>query len=150
MILRARTDGSIVIFELEGQLDFETTQQFEDACSSVMTQHGGTGRIVFNMERLRFVGSSGINQFIRVLKGFNSGPERPKYCHVSPEFEKLLRAFETARSPFEVFPKESEALAAFASTPPIPMRMKSATTAAKKKKKPQAAARKKAASKKRR
>ena len=144
MILRARTDGSIVIFELEGQLDFETTQQFEQACDSVMTQHGGAGRIVFNMERLRFVGSSGINQFIRVLKAFNGAQERPKYCHVSPEFEKLLRAFETARSPFEVFPDESEALAAFAKTPPIAMRMKSDPVA----KKP--AAKKKAPAKKKR
>ena len=133
MILRARTDGSIVIFELEGQLDFETTQQFQEACATVMRQHGDTGRMVFNMERLRFVGSSGINQFIRVLKAFNGGPERPKYCRVSPEFEKLLRAFETARSPFEVFPDEREALAAFASTPPIAMRLKGTTGVTKKK-----------------
>jgi anti-anti-sigma factor len=133
MILRARTDGSIVIFELEGQLDFETTQQFQEACATVMRQHGNAGRMVFNMERLRFVGSSGINQFIRVLKSFNVGPERPKYCRVSPEFEKLLRAFETTRSPFEVFPDETEALAAFASTPPIPMRLATGATGTKKK-----------------
>jgi anti-anti-sigma factor len=135
MILRARTDGSIVIFDLEGQLDFETTQQFQEACAKVMRQHGNAGRMVFNLERLRFVGSSGINQFIRVLKSFNVGPERPKYCRVSPEFERLLRAFETTRSPFEVFPNETEALAAFASTPPIPMRLATGATGKKKKKK---------------
>ena len=101
MILRARQEGNVVVLELEGQLDFETTFQFRETCLDIMKKTK-TNQLVFNMEKLKFVGSSGINQFIKVLKEFNAKKEKPKFIGVSVEFTKLVRAYQAKRHPVEI------------------------------------------------
>lgn len=115
MILRARKDGNITVFELEGHLDFETTQQFHDKCDSLMTD-APEHQVVFNLEKLKFVGSSGISQFITILKRFNNRKPKPRLCKLSTEFTRMFRAYETTRNPFEIFETEPAAVASF-STP---------------------------------
>ncbi len=110
--MRARNSGSALVFELEGHLDFETTQQFQETCSALI-QKSDAQQVVFNFEKLKFVGSSGINQFIRVLKEFNGADTRPRLCHLSSEFERVFRAYQTSRSPFEIFENENEAIKSF-------------------------------------
>jgi len=112
MIIRARQEGNTVIFNLEGHLDFETINQFEQSCQRVLvrdSQH----RIVVNMESLRFVGSSGISQFVQVLKTINRKECKPKLVSVSSEFEKILRALESSRNPFDIFESEAMGILAF-------------------------------------
>lgn len=116
MNIKARQDGEIVIFELEGHLDFETTLNFQKACETVIEQSEKV-RIIFNMERLKFVGSSGINHFIGVMKEFNTLPYRPKLCSVSSEFTRVLRAYQTSRRPFEIFQAENDARQSFLNPP---------------------------------
>lgn len=118
MVLRAKHEGEVVIFELEGQLDFETTLQFKETCASVL-EKSNSRRMVFNLEKLKFVGSSGINQFIRVLKDFNSLAEKPKYCHLSSEFLKIFRALQPSRNPFEIFDTERVAIESFLQAPVV-------------------------------
>jgi len=112
MIMRAKQDGNVIIFELEGHLDFETTLQFKETCSSMIIKSGAP-RVVFNMEKLKFVGSSGINQFIRVLKEFNSNEAKPKFCRLSSEFLRVFKAYQTSRNPFEIYEDESAAISSF-------------------------------------
>lgn len=118
MIMRAKQEGDVLIFELEGHLDFETTQQFQETCASLVEKHG-CRRLVFDFGKLKFVGSSGINQFISALKAFNTNKqEKPKLVRVSPEFDRLIKAYQTTRNPFEIFADEHEAIAAFAVVKP--------------------------------
>jgi anti-anti-sigma factor len=119
MIMRARQDGEVIVFELEGQLDFETTLQFRDTCADLIKKNNAQ-RVVFNMEKLKFVGSSGINQFIRVLKDFNGLKEKPRYCLLSSEFIRVFKAYQATRNPFEIFESEQAAVSSFAF--PLPMR----------------------------
>lgn len=116
MIMRARQAANVIVFELEGHLDFETTLQFKGTCFELMKKNNSE-RIVFNLEKLKFVGSSGINQFIRVLKDFNALTEKPRYCLLSSEFQRVFKAYQTARNPFEVFETESQAIANFDAIP---------------------------------
>jgi anti-anti-sigma factor len=133
MIMRAKQEGAVLVFELEGHLDFETTQQFQSTCASLLEKNGNQ-RVIFNLEKLKFVGSSGINQFIRVLKEFNSREERPKICKLSTEFDKIFRAYQTTRNPFEIFLDEPTAIAAFdLPRPPKKIRAAKPATAAQKK-----------------
>lgn len=120
MIMRARQDGNLLIFELEGQLDFETTIKFQQACEDIIQKSGENSRVIFNMEKLKFVGSSGINQFIDVMKEFNAKPQPPKICKASSEFSKILKAYQTTRRPFEIYEDESQAVQAFDNPPPPP------------------------------
>jgi anti-anti-sigma factor len=116
MILRARKDGNITIFELEGHLDFETTNQFNDKCDALMNDVPEQ-QVVFNLEKLKFVGSSGISQFITILKKFNNRKPKPRLCHLSTEFNRMFRAYETTRNPFEIFDSETQAISNITSPP---------------------------------
>src|SRR4051812_23182949 len=109
MIMRAKQEGDLIVFELEGHLDFETTQQFEETCNALIAKNKSS-RVIFNMEKLKFVGSSGINQFIKVLKDFNGLDRKPRLCRLSSEFQKIFRAYQTSRNPFEIHEDEAQAL----------------------------------------
>ena len=122
MIMRAKQEGSIIILELEGHLDFETTLQFKETTISLMAKNQ-TQKVVFNLEKLKFVGSSGINQFIQVLKHFNSLQEKPRYCRLSSEFQKVFKAYQTTRNPFEVFEDEAAAVISFETPLPPPKKV---------------------------
>jgi anti-anti-sigma factor len=132
MIIRARQEGNTVIYNLEGHLDFETIVQFEESCKRVLAQLTDP-RIVVNMELLKFVGSSGINQFVKVLKTMNHRDLKPKLVSVSTEFEKILRALETVRNPFDIFENETQGILAFDTLndalPPAPGKPKQKGTA---------------------
>ena len=112
MILRARKEADITIFELEGHLDFETTQQFHDKCEALFTDNPAC-QVVFSMQKLKFVGSTGISQFIGIIKTLNTKKPRPRLCLLSSEFNRMFRASETVRNPFEIFETEAQAILSF-------------------------------------
>ena len=111
MNLTTRVENNVVVFELNGNVDFESIMQFKETIATI--ERSDPGRIVFNLSNLRFVGSSAINLFIKVLRNLNSKPIKPRYCNLSSEFEKLFRAYQIARKPFEKYPSEYEAKASF-------------------------------------
>ncbi|MCB0404439.1 MAG: STAS domain-containing protein [Bdellovibrionales bacterium] len=115
--MRARHSGGVLVLELEGQLDFESTQEFERTCTDLM-QKKPSDQVVISLEKLRFVGSSGIGQFINVLKGFHRNHKaKTKLCNLSAEFQRMFKVHQTSRKPFEVFSNIDEAVASFDSTP---------------------------------
>lgn len=117
MIMRAKQDGNVLMLELEGHLDFETTVQFKETCKDLIAKNTAS-RLIFNLEKLKFVGSSGINQFVKVLKEFNSLKEKPRYIRLSTEFNRIFRALQTSRNPFEIFEDENTAKLSFDLPPP--------------------------------
>lgn len=121
MIMRAKQDGNVLLLELEGHLDFETTVQFRQTCKDLISKNTAS-RLIFNMEKLKFVGSSGINQFVKVLKEFNTLKEKPRYIRMSTEFNRIFRALQTSRNPFEIFEDENTAKLSF-DLPPVPKKV---------------------------
>lgn len=121
MIMRAKQDGDFLLLDLEGQLDFETTLQFGDTCEDLIDKSADT-KVIFNLSKLKFVGSSGINHFIKVLKDFNSMAKKPRYCLLSSEFTRVFRAYQTNRNPFHILETEELARASFdiVALPPTP------------------------------
>jgi len=120
MIIRAKQEGNTVVINLEGHLDFETIVQFEQTCHKVKSQ-GTETRLIVNMESLRFVGSSGISQFVNVFKSINHKDSKPKLVQVSSDFEKILRALQNSRNPFDIFETEAQGISAFDMPPPPPV-----------------------------
>lgn len=124
MIMRAKQQGEFLLLDLEGQLDFETTQQFEDTCAGLI-EKSPNAQVIFNLSKLKFVGSSGINHFIKVLKDFNSLTTKPRYCQLSSEFTRVFRAYQTNRNPFHIYETEDLARASFTLVPaPAPAKKK--------------------------
>lgn len=112
MIMRAKQDGKVVVFDLEGHLEFETTVKFQETCESVLEKQPDA-RIIFNFQKLKFVGSSGINHFVGTVKELLSLRPSPKMINVSTEFDKIFNAYRTAKHPFRVYENLETALLAF-------------------------------------
>ena len=122
MILRAKQEPNVLVFELEGTLDFETTHQLSATCQVLMAKNS-CSKVVFDFERLKFVGSSGIQQFVDVLKEFNGFKDRARLCRLSVEFEKIVKAFQPVRKPFAVFNSRLEAIASFENDKPTTVKV---------------------------
>lgn len=104
--------GDTLIVTLDGKLDFETTLPLREDLSKLIRQtktDTAAKKIIFNLEKLDFVGSSGISSFVQTLREFNvSSPIKPRYCHVKSEFQKVIKAFDESEG-FEFFDNEDRA-----------------------------------------
>lgn len=87
-----------IVVNLQGKLDFETHLPLRDNLFRLIKESQTDSipkKIIFDLENLEFVGSSGISPFIQLLKDFNaSAPSKPVYCNVKSEFQKIIRAFD--------------------------------------------------------
>jgi anti-sigma B factor antagonist len=108
MQAKIRKNGDITVVELKGKLDFETAEPFRETCQDILSN----SKVVFNLDGLNFVGSSGIGAFVNTLREFSkSSPVPPKFCNVKSEFRKVFRA--TDDQAFQIFDDEKSALTSF-------------------------------------
>jgi anti-anti-sigma factor len=115
-----KKDGDTLVVSMDGKLDFETTGALKEDLGKLIRQSRNENktdsapkRIIFNMENLDFVGSSGISSFVQTLKDFNShSPTKPRYCSVKSEFQKVIKAFDETDG-FEFFENEDRAKKSF-------------------------------------
>ncbi len=93
--------GDTVVVSMDGKLDFETSGPLREDLSKLLRNTAKNAKtdtvatIVVDLERLEFVGSSGISSFVQTMKEFNaSAPTRPRYTNVGSEFKQVIRAFD--------------------------------------------------------
>ena len=88
---------NLIILSMAGKLDFDTQIPLREELSQLakdLRTDSTPKNVIFNLEKLEFVGSSGISTFIQTLKDFNEQfPNSPRYCNVKSEFQKMIRAF---------------------------------------------------------
>jgi anti-anti-sigma factor len=105
---RIRKDGDVTVVTLMGRLDFETAEPFRETCQDMLINN----KVVFNLESLNFVGSSGIGAFVTTLREFaQSNPVKPRFCHVRTEFQKIFRT--SMQDSYELYASETDALKSF-------------------------------------
>lgn len=97
-----KKQGDTTIVSMDGKLDYETQEPFREQMAKFCRQNRTDSvatKIIFNLENLEFVGSSGISAFIQTLKDFNSQAQsRPRYAHVKSEFKRIIKAFDEEES----------------------------------------------------
>ncbi|MCM2279364.1 MAG: STAS domain-containing protein [Oligoflexia bacterium] len=107
-----KKNGDTLIVSMDGKLDFETHVPLrEDLAKLVRPNNTDSApkKIIFNFEKLEFVGSSGISSFVQTLKEFNTvAPVKPVYCNVKNEFKRVIKAFDETDL-FEFFDNEERA-----------------------------------------
>ncbi len=64
MLVSLKTTGDISIVELQGPLEIDLTQPFREACKN----HFKEKKVIFNLERVNFVGSTGIQSFLETIR----------------------------------------------------------------------------------
>lgn len=120
----------VYVVSLQGQLNFETADALKAQCQKHFLQQ----RVIFDLSRLNFVGSSGITPFLEMLSTLlTANGNALKVCAVGTEF---IRVFEAGGlNGLEVYENEKQARLAFkyppfTSTTEMPQNMTATTTAA--------------------
>jgi anti-anti-sigma factor len=116
MKTQIRKNGDTVVVSVNGKINHEAQEPLKQDLLKLVnnTQRDTTARkIIFNFEKLEFVGSSGISNFIQALKDFTqNAPTKPKYCNVGSEFRRVMRALDEAEC-FEFYENEERARMSF-------------------------------------
>lgn len=80
--------------DLSGHISYESLDQLKKICHM---QFKGS-RLVFNLENLKFVGSSGVTDFVSLLKSVE--PQRLHICSALPEFYRVFESQSLQASSF--------------------------------------------------
>ncbi|MGK5084079.1 STAS domain-containing protein [Bdellovibrionota bacterium FG-1] len=116
MKTQIKKNGDTIVVSMDGKLDFETNVPLREELSKLIKPHKTDStpkKIIFNLENLEFVGSSGISSFVQTLKEFNAvAQEKPRYCHVKSEFRRVMKAFDETEV-FEFYDTEERAKKSF-------------------------------------
>jgi anti-anti-sigma factor len=100
-------DGVFVV-TLSGQLDFESADNLRLTCRKLFREK----KVIFNLARLNFVGSSGLTPFLELLSEMNKSHGKDiKLCSVSSEFVRLFEAGDLFG--LEIYESETRARQAF-------------------------------------
>lgn len=110
MQARIRKANDVIIVQLHGKISYESLDGFQNLCRKDLQAR----KVVFDLENLSFVGSSGLTNFISILQDLQRTPNLSlRFCSVSREFTKL---FSTTSSDFQnqsFFENEVTALRSF-------------------------------------
>jgi anti-anti-sigma factor len=100
--------GQVVVVELNGKLDFETSEPFRRTCLEKLISE----KVVFDLRNLNFVGSLGLKDFVATMEDMKKS-SRPgvKFCGVSSEFRRLFEA--SGIHAQDMFESQEKALQAF-------------------------------------
>jgi anti-anti-sigma factor len=90
--------GDTIFVAVDGKLDYETQEPFKENLKKIATATNTDStptKVIFDMENLEFVGSSGITQFIQTLKEFGTNTDqKARILKASSEFKKVMRAYD--------------------------------------------------------
>lgn len=108
MEARFEVRGEVLVVELKGRLDFETSEPFRKTCLERLIRE----KVVFDLKSLNFVGSLGLKDFVDTLD-YMAQQSLPgiKFCGVSSEFRRLFDA--SGLKPHEFYETKDIAIASF-------------------------------------
>jgi anti-anti-sigma factor len=103
--------GNVTIVSMDGKVDYEAQEPLKKDLRKLLDPNksdAAATKIIFNFEKLEFVGSSGISAFVQTLRNFNArSPQKPKYVGVKSEFKKVIQAFDPDQL-FQFFDSEDD------------------------------------------
>ncbi len=87
MQAKMRQQGEITIINIQGPLEIEKAQHFRDVCCGQCLGE----KVIFNMEKTSFVGSTGINSFVEALRVVSSKTHHNlRLVGVKSEFKRIF------------------------------------------------------------
>lgn len=101
----------ITFVSFEGHLNYAHSEILKTEIKQLLERKRNQ-KIVFNFEKLQFVGSSGIRPFIAVLRVLNNARMAPRYYGVAPEFQRLFETYRGHKR-FKIFSDEKEAIRSY-------------------------------------
>jgi len=106
-----KLEDDVVVVALSGRVEIENAEPFYHACVQSFSKF--SENVIFNMEKLSFVGSNGITPFVKAIVELSRAKEdQLKFCKVSSEFKKIFAA--SPLQEVEIFETQQDALDAVA------------------------------------
>lgn len=103
-----KNQGEVTIITLKGPLEIERTQPFREVC----IKHLLNKKVVFNMESVAFVGSTGLQAFLETIRLLSEESQHGlKVVGVRPEFRRIFMNLEFQR--LQIHESEATALLSF-------------------------------------
>lgn len=97
MDARVKELGDITVIEIIGSLSIERTQPFREACK----RHLLGKKVVFNMEKASFVGSTGLQAFLDTVSAVDQASEHSvRIVSAKSEFKRLFQSLESKKIEF--------------------------------------------------
>jgi len=88
---RVQVVKDIYSVELVGRIGFDMIDAFRKVCLEKWIRH----KVIFDLQKLSFVGSHGIADFVSALEELSKNEEtKIKFCGVGSEFKKIFLASE--------------------------------------------------------
>lgn len=88
MEAKLQVHGDVTVVRLSGKIDIENSQNFTEICRRTFRRK----KVVFCLNGLQFVGSSGIQTFFRALGELHTGsPHGIRLASVNADFQRMLR-----------------------------------------------------------
>lgn len=108
MQAKMERDGEVIVVHLQGRVDFESAGPFRETC----LQRLADAKVVFNLNRLSFVGSNGITPFVEAITALSEKNQQGIcFCGVGSEFRRIFEASDIRN--LRIFADENGAKLAF-------------------------------------
>lgn len=88
-----RKEGDYTIVELSGFIDVESAEPVAEFIEDAFHNNEET-KLIVDMSNLRFVGSTGISNFVKEIRVFNKMRMKPSYYGMRSEFVRIFRMHE--------------------------------------------------------
>lgn len=103
-----RKDGIYTIVELSGFIDIESADPVTEFIEETF-EHNRDTKMIVDMSNLRFVGSTGISNFVKEIRVFNKMRMKPTYFGMKSEFVRIFRLHEEQEGAFDIVSTAEEA-----------------------------------------
>ena len=115
MRVELREKDGVTLIDLSGALDYESLDRFKKGIDAFLNNEKirVNKRVVINMNKLDFFGSTGLTEFVTSIKELASKHSNLKYCGVDSSFKKIMKYNLNKENQF-VFETEDDAVRSFA------------------------------------
>lgn len=108
MEAKLKSNRDVTIIQVHGTLDIEDTQNFKSVVLKQFSEH----KVVFDMGKASFVGSTGLGPFLETIKELSAkNAHGLKLVGASSDFQRLFLNLEIAN--LEMFETEDGAIRSF-------------------------------------
>ncbi len=108
--LKVRKEGKVTIIDLEGRLDVHLSLEIEQQVNNIID--GGEKFLVFNLEGVQYLSSSGLRIFIAAMRRLKQIDGNLKLANMSESVKKIFKVVELIDL-FEIFPTVNDAVNSF-------------------------------------
>ena len=110
IVREAPQNPDVVLVNLEGRLDANPSEEVEASLMKLIKQN--KKKIILNLDRIDYLGSSGIKVFLSIKRELSAQGGDLRLLKMSSTGKKILKAMEID-SLFEIFDDEKKAIKSF-------------------------------------